>query len=135
MSTLRNNVQLIGNLGKNPEIKMANNGNKYAMFSIATTDTYTNKAGEKIKDTTWHNITLWGAQADIAEKYLSTGSQVGIKAKLVNNDYTDKDGTKKSRYELKVTDMMLLGGGNKLSTSESEAKQLANATADDGLPF
>jgi single-strand DNA-binding protein len=135
MSTLRNTVQLIGNLGKNPEIKTANNGNKYAMFSIATTENYTNKAGEKVKETTWHNITLWGAQADIAEKYLSTGSQVGIKARLVNNEYTDKDGTKKSRYELKVSDIMLLGGGNKTTNTEPATKQLVTADGDDGLPF
>ena len=135
MSTLRNNVQLIGNLGKNPEIKTASNGNKYAMFSMATTEGYTNKAGEKIKETTWHNITLWGAQADIAEKYLTTGSQVGIKARLVNNEYTDKDGNKQFKYELRVSDIMLLGGGNKTTTAEPAARQLVTANAKDDLPF
>jgi single-strand DNA-binding protein len=135
MSTLRNSVQLIGNLGKNPEIKTASNGNKYAMFSLATLESYTNKAGEKVKETTWHNITLWGAQAELAEKYLTTGSQIGIKARLVNNEYTDKDGTKKSRYELKVIDMILLGGGNKTTATATATKQLVTADANDDLPF
>ena len=134
MSTLRNTVQLIGNLGKNPEIKTASNGHKYATFSLATTETYNNKAGERVKDTTWHNITLWEKQAELAEKYLTKGSQIGVVGKLVNNEYTDKDGNKKSRYELRVTEMQFLSAGNKNGTPESEGV-LVTASDDADLPF
>jgi single-strand DNA-binding protein len=135
MSTLRNSVQLIGNLGKAPEMKTANNGTKYAQFSVATTEAYTNKAGEKIKETTWHNITVFNSQAEIAEKYLTTGSQVGITAKLVNNEYTDKDGVKKSTYNLRVLDLVLLGSGNKTPQTQLQEKELVQADGGDGLPF
>jgi single-strand DNA-binding protein len=134
MSTLRNTVQLIGNVGKNPEVKTASNGHKYAMFSLATTDTYTNKAGERVKDTTWHNITVWEKQADIAEKYITKGSQIGIVAKLVNNEYTDKDGTKKSRYELRVSEMQFLGSANKATAPAAEGV-LVTASDEADLPF
>jgi single-strand DNA-binding protein len=134
MSTLRNSVQLIGNLGKAPEVKTSSNGNKYAQFSIATTEKYKNKAGELINETTWHNMTVWGAQADIAEKYLVKGSQVGISARLVNNEYTDKDGVKKVRYDLRVLDILLLGSANKTASQSAETKTLVAAN-EDGLPF
>jgi single-strand DNA-binding protein len=106
---MNNQVQLIGHVGKTPEITTASNGNKYAKFSLATTEKYVNKAGEKIEDTVWHNITLWGTQATLAEKYISKGSQIGIQAKLTNNNYTNKQGVNVSTYELKVMDVMLLG--------------------------
>ncbi|HYC83877.1 MAG TPA: single-stranded DNA-binding protein, partial [Chryseosolibacter sp.] len=69
MKSLRNSVQLIGRLGKDPEVKSFSNSKK-ASFSIATTDTYKNQKGEKIEDTQWHNIVIWGKLAGVAEKYL-----------------------------------------------------------------
>ena len=68
--TIKNRVQLIGNLGAAPEVKDLDNGNKIASFTVATSDYYTNKKGEKISETQWHNIVIWGKLAGIAEKYL-----------------------------------------------------------------
>jgi single-strand DNA-binding protein len=135
MNTLKNSIQIIGNLGADPEVKVASSNNKYARFNIATTEKYTNKAGEKTSETTWHRITLWNQQAELAEKYLSKGSMVAIQGKMVNNDYTDKDGNKRSSYEIKVSEIMLLGG-SKSSTTNMEASQvLVSANGEDNLPF
>ena len=77
MKSLRNSVQLIGNLGKDPDVKEFGS-NKKATFSIATTDTYKNAKGEKIKDTQWHNVVIWGKLAGVAEKYLKKGQSVAL---------------------------------------------------------
>ena len=84
--TMKNRVQLIGNLGATPEIKELDNGNKMARFTVATSDFYTNKKGEKVTETQWHNIVIWGKLADIAEKYLEKGSQVVIDGKLTTRN-------------------------------------------------
>jgi single-strand DNA-binding protein len=134
MSTLRNTVQLIGNVGKQPEIKSASNGNKYATFSIATTEKYTNKAGEKITDTTWHNLIVWDKQADIIERFVSKGSMLGIQGKLLNKTYADKDGTTRSRYEIQVTEIQLLGN-RQVSTSVLTEEKQEVGLDNDNLPF
>ncbi len=109
MTNLRNNIQLIGNLGANPEVKTLDNGNKMAKFALAINETYTNKAGEKVTDTQWHNITVFGALAGIAEKYLQKGKEVAVQGKLVNKSYDDKDGNKKYSTEIAVSELLLLG--------------------------
>jgi single-strand DNA-binding protein len=109
MTNLRNNIQLIGNLGGNPEIKTLDNGNKMAKFTIAINEKYTNKKGEKITDTQWHNITVFGNLATIAENYLAKGKEVALQGKLVNKSYDDKDGNKKYSTEILVSEMLLLG--------------------------
>ena len=95
MSTLRNKVQLIGNLGNNPEIITLESGKKLAKISIATNETFKNAQGEKVTDTQWHNVVAWNKTADIIEKYLQKGSEVAIEGKLTSRSYEDKDGTKK----------------------------------------
>ena len=110
MNTLRNKVQLIGNLGQNPEVKELNGGKKVAKFSLATNETYRNKAGEKVTDTQWHNLTVWGKTADIVEKYLKKGSEVAVEGKLLNRNYTDKEGVKRYVTEVQVSELVLLGG-------------------------
>ena len=95
MYSLRNKVQLIGNLGKNPEIKSTDSGKKLATFSVATNEIYTNNKGEKVKETQWHNLVAWGKLADVAEKYLEKGTEVVIEGKILTKDYLDKDGNKK----------------------------------------
>jgi single-strand DNA-binding protein len=110
MYSLRNKVQLIGNLGKSPEIKSTDAGKKWARFSVATDETYTNNKGEKVKETQWHNLVAWGKMAEIIEKYLDRGSEVAIEGKLINRDYTDKDGVKKYISEIQVNEMLMLGG-------------------------
>ena len=107
---MRNKVTLIGNIGQNPEVKELNGGNKLAKFSIATNETYRNKSGERVTDTQWHNLTAWGKTAEIVGKYLKKGSEVAIEGKLLNRNYTDKDGVKRYVTEIQVNELVLLGG-------------------------
>jgi single-strand DNA-binding protein len=109
MYSLRNKVQLIGNLGKNPEIKNLDAGKKLAKFTVATNEFYTNTKGEKVKETQWHNIVAWGKVAEIAEKFLLKGSEIALEGKLITNDYLDKEGMKKYVTEIQVNEILLLG--------------------------
>ncbi len=109
MNTLKNKVQLIGNLGQNPEVKEIKEGRKVAKFSLATNETYKNKEGVKVTDTQWHNLTAWGKTADIVEKYLKKGSEVAIEGKLLNRNYTDKEGVKRYVTEIQVNELVMLG--------------------------
>jgi len=110
MNALKNKVQLIGNLGNAPEIKNTEKGKKLAKFSIATNETYYNAKGDKVVETQWHNLIAWGKVADVVEKYLSKGTEVAIEGKLMNNNYTDKDGNKKYTTEVLVHELLLIGG-------------------------
>lgn len=109
MKNLRNSVQLIGNLGMNPEVKTLDSGSTVAKFSIATSDRYKNKKGEQMEDTTWHNVVAWGKTAEIAEKFLKKGAQVAVEGKLTNRNYEAKDGTKRYITEILVNEILLLG--------------------------
>lgn len=109
MNTLKNKVQLIGNLGMDPEVKEIKNGRKMAKFSLATNETYKNSAGEKITDTQWHNIVVWGKAAGVVERFLQKGSEVAVEGKLINRSYNDKDGNKRYVTEVEVRDLLLLG--------------------------
>jgi len=110
MKSLRNSVQLIGRLGKDPEVKTFNSSKK-ASFSIATSDSYKNQKGEKVEDTQWHNIVMWGKLAGIAEKYLKKGKEIAIEGKLIHRVY-ESNGEKKYMTEINVNDMVMLGGKN-----------------------
>lgn len=109
MYALKNKVQLIGNLGQNPEIKTLDGGKKMAKFSLATSEVYRNAQGEKVKETQWHNIVVWGKVAEIVEKYLTKGSEVAVEGKLTNRSYNDKDGNKKYFTEVQVNELLMLG--------------------------
>jgi len=109
MYALKNKVQLIGNLGNNPEIRTTEAGRKMARFSIATNETYRSAKGDKVTETQWHNLIAWGKVADIAEKYLSKGSEVAVEGKLVNRNYVDKEGVKRYITEIQVNEMLMLG--------------------------
>jgi single-strand DNA-binding protein len=113
MNTLRNRVQLIGNLGNDPEIKELENGKKLARFSVATNDTYRNADGQKIASTQWHNIIAWDGNATIAENYLKKGREVAIEGRLAHRSYDDKDGNTKYITEVIVNQILLLSNGNK----------------------
>jgi len=112
MKSLRNSVQLIGNLGMDPEVKEVSNGNKMARFSMATSENYRNQKGEKITETQWHNIIIWGKLAEVAEKYLKKGKQIAVEGKLETNSYEDKDGNRKFFTQVKVNDLLMLGQEN-----------------------
>jgi single-strand DNA-binding protein len=111
MKSLRNSVTLIGHLGKDPEVKVYANRKK-ASFSIATTDTYKNQKGDKVQDTQWHNIVIWGALAGVAEKYLKKGQEVVVEGKLVHRVYEATGGEKKFFTEVSVNDLVMLGKKN-----------------------
>lgn len=109
MYALKNKVQLIGNLGNTPEIKTFESGKKVANVRIATSEVYRNAKGEKVKETQWHHLVLWGKLAEIAEKYLAVGKEIAIEGKLVNRQYTDKEGKKRYFSEVQVSELLLLG--------------------------
>ncbi len=109
MSTLRNKVQLIGNLGNDPEIVNLESGKLLAKFSIATNETYKNAAGEKVTDTQWHNIVAWGKTAEIVEKYLIKGKEVAIEGKLTTRSYDINEGEKRYITEIVCNELLMLG--------------------------
>ena len=115
MKSLRNSVTLIGHLGKDPEVKTFG-ASKKAAFSIATTDTYKNQKGDKVQDTQWHNIVIWGKLAGVAEKYLKKGQEVVLEGKLVHRVYETTSGEKKYTSEINVNDIVMVG--SKKQTSE-----------------
>ena len=110
MNTLRNKVQLIGNMGNDPEIILLEGGRKLAKFSMATNDTYKNSAGEKVTETQWHNIIAWNKTAEIIEKYVQKGKEIMIEGKLTSRSYENKEGEKKSITEVVCNELLLLGG-------------------------
>ena len=110
MNTLRNKVQLIGNMGNDPEIISLEGGKKLAKFSMATNDTYKNGAGEKVTETQWHNIIAWNKTADIIEKYVQKGKEIMIEGKLTSRSYENKEGEKKYITEVVCNELLLLGG-------------------------
>ena len=109
MNTLRNKVQLIGNLGKDPEIVNLESGKTLAKFSIATNDSYKNAQGEKVTDTQWHNIVAWGKTAEIVEKYVTKGKEVAIEGKLTTRSWEDKEGMKRYITEVVCSELLMLG--------------------------
>jgi single-strand DNA-binding protein len=109
MSTLRNKVQLIGNLGINPEIITLESGKKLAKFSLATNESYKNAQGEKVIDTQWHNIVAWNKTAEIVEKYLVKGNEVAIEGKLTTRSYETKEGEKRYITEIVCNELLMLG--------------------------
>lgn len=108
MNALRNNVQLIGNLGNDPEIITMENGSKLAKFSLATNENFTNGEGEKVTDTQWHNVVAWGKVAEIVENYLTKGKGVAIGGRLVSRSYENAEGQKRYITEIKCNEILML---------------------------
>lgn len=102
-----NKVQLTGNLGNKPEIKTLDNGNKLAKFSVATSEEYTTKKGEKASETNWHFITAWGKLAELAEAELDKGTRVSIEGKIVTRNFVDKEGKKRYVTEIVANDVLV----------------------------
>lgn len=109
MSTLKNKVQLIGNVGNEPEITNLDSGKKVAKFSIATNEFYKDSKGEKQQDTQWHNVVAWGKIAEIVEKYVGKGKEVAIEGKLTSRSYETKEGEKRYVAEVVANEILLLG--------------------------
>lgn len=108
MNDIKNKVQLIGYLGQDPDIKTIGDGKKVAHLSLATNENYKNAKGEKVTETQWHNIVAWGKLADIAGKYLLKGTEVAIEGKLINRNYTDKQGVKRYVTEVQAHELLIL---------------------------
>lgn len=109
MNALKNRVQLIGNLGNDPEIVTLDSGSKLAKFNIATSDSYKNTQGERVEETQWHHIVAWGKTAEIVENFLTKGKQVAIDGKLVHRSYETKEGEKRYITEIKCNELLMLG--------------------------
>lgn len=107
--SLRNKITLIGRTGKDVEIVKFENG-KLAKVSLATTDHYTNALGEKVEETQWHSLSAGGKLADIMEKYVEKGKEIAVEGKVIYRTYDDKDGVKRYITEIRVEELVLLGG-------------------------
>ena len=146
-----NRVILIGNLGKDPEIRNLETGVKVANFSLATTETYRSKNGDKVEHTEWHNLVLWRGLAEVAENYLKKGNSIYVEGRIRTRDWTDKDGNKRYTTEILVDNMVMLGGRRDQQTNgefngqkptekeekpeEQEVETELNEEPGDDLPF
>jgi single-strand DNA-binding protein len=126
-----NKVLLIGNLGSDPEIRTLPSGGKVASFSIATTESYKNKEGEKVEHTEWHRIELWEGLAAIAEQYLKKGDTIYVEGKLKTEKYTDANGLEKTAIKIRGNNFQMLGRRNAPHTINETHK----IESEDGLPF
>ena len=115
-----NKVILIGNLGRDPETRYTTGGDAVTNLSLATTDTWKDKSGEKQEKTEWHRVVLFGRQAEIAGEYLKKGRSVYIEGRLQTRKYTDKDGVEKYSTEIVGDRMQLLGGREGSGTADAE---------------
>src|SRR5580704_9060750 len=104
-----NKVILVGNLGKDPEVRYLEGGVAVANFPLATTEVYKNRSGDKVESTEWHNIVLWRGLAEVAEKLLKKGMQVYVEGRLKTRVWEDKDGTKKRTTEIVGENLTILG--------------------------
>ena len=109
MNGLKNKVQLIGNLGMDPEIKILDGEKKLAKMSIATNNSYKNAQGELVKETQWHNLIAWGKTAEIFEKQIKKGREIAVEGKLINRNFIDKEGLKRYVTEIQVNEVLILG--------------------------
>jgi single-strand DNA-binding protein len=109
MNAMKNHVQLIGNLGNDPEIHSFENDRKLAKFNLATNEVYVNKDGEKITQTQWHRVVFFGKTAETIEKYLKKGKEVAITGKITYREYEDKEGVKRYITEIVGNELLLLG--------------------------
>ena len=123
-----NKVILIGNLGKDPEVRYLDNGVAVANISLATSESYKNKEGERITQTEWHDVVLWRGLAEVAEKFLKKGSSVYIEGKLRTNKWVDKDENNRYKTEVLADKLTMLGKSNSQDNS-------AVKSSEDDLPF
>lgn len=140
-----NKVMLIGNLGRDPEVKHLDNNKMVATFTLATNENYTDRNGERRTETEWHAIEVWDNLARTAERFCKQGTQVYIEGKIKTENWKDKDGNDKSRKKIRGTSLVLLGNTNKnndaaaptqnQSASNSGGNYPQSEQTDDDLPF
>jgi single-strand DNA-binding protein len=105
-----NKVILVGRLGRDPETRYTSGGQAVANFSIATDETYKDRNGERQKRTEWHKIVVWGKQAEIAQQYLKKGSLIFVEGRIQSREWQDKEGQKRTSFEIVATNFRMLGG-------------------------
>lgn len=109
MNAMKNTVQLIGHVGQEPEIKNLDGGKKVANITLATNEVYYRDNGDKVEQTEWHKVVAWGKTAEIIEKYVTKGKEIGIEGKLTHRSYDDKNGEKRYITEVVANEILLLG--------------------------
>ncbi len=136
MSSL-NKVMLIGNLGKDPEVRFTPDGSPVASFSLATGEVWTDKSGTRQERTEWHNIVVWNKLADLAKRYLSKGRQVYIEGRIRTREWDDREGNKRRTTEIIASQMVLLGsrpqGGEGAAAVPQPVQKVAPAEIDQGF--
>ena len=140
-----NKVILVGNVGRDPEVRYLDNGVVVAKFPLATSETYTNKSGDKVTNTEWHNIVLWRKLAEVADKWVKKGNPLYIEGKIRSRSYDDKDGIKRYITEIVGDNMQMLGkkpddsvksGVNQPSNQNNETSfESGNKSDTDSNPF
>ena len=136
-----NKVILIGNLGRDPEVKYTPGGSPVANFTLATNEQWTDKAGAKQERTEWHRIVVWGKQAEICGQYLKKGRQVYVEGSLTTREWNDKDGNKRTTTEVKALRVQMLGrpgeggGGPRAEQGAPQFSEPDPEFSDDDIPF
>ncbi|PLX11904.1 MAG: single-stranded DNA-binding protein [Marinilabiliales bacterium] len=135
-----NKVILVGNVGKDPEVRHLDSGVAVTTFPLATSETYRNKEGQKVTNTEWHNIVLWRGLAEIAEKYVKKGNPLYIEGKIRTRSWDDKEGNKRYTTEIIADNMQMLGSkqseDNAASAPENNSSvDIENIPEEDDLPF
>ena len=131
-----NKVVLIGRLGQEPTIRHMPNGEAVCNFSVATSEKYTDKNGQRQEATEWHNVTMYRKLAEIAGEYLKKGSQVYLEGKIKSRKYTDKNGVERTAYEIIANEMKMLGGNAQTPAQNPQPAQAqAQDDISDDVPF
>ena len=130
-----NKVILIGNLGKNPEMKTFDNGSSVSNFTLATSRNYKDKQGNKVEDTEWHRIVAFGRIAEICNQYLSKGSQVYIEGRLKTREWKDKEGTRHWTTEVITERMRMLGNRSDNRNDSVSADKVTDNAVETDVPF
>jgi len=126
-----NKIIVIGNLGRDPELRYTPQGNAVCDFSVATSEKRRDKAGEMQEQTIWFRVTTWGKQAEIASKYLTKGKPVYVEGRLRTSEWTDRDGKNRFSLEINASDLHFIGGGqNDHPSSDSSSEQEFSQTND-----
>ena len=142
-----NKAIIVGNLGRDPDVRFTPSGRAVAKFTVATSERWTDQQGQRQERTEWHNIVVWGKQAETCGQYLSKGRQVYVEGRISNRSYDDKDGNKRYISEIIARDVRFLGGGGAGRSQESgftapagedaapAGEDAAPPATDDDIPF
>ena len=129
-----NKVILIGRLGREPELRYMANGAAVCNFSVATSESWKDKNGQRQESTEWHNVTMYRKLAEIAGQYLTKGSQVYLEGKIQSRKYTDKNGVERTAYEIIANEMKMLGGNAQTPAQKPQQAQAQEDISED-VPF